>query len=493
MVTAAARKPSRRSKPVVLVRVWEDDPQSGGSPVERPAPALPRAPMRILLDAVAPAAGLYEPGTPEFRYWVAAETLQRAVGFWAGILPRGTTWQRGPELTVRLDAGDRLNALYNRENLVFFHATVGGVTVYTGESPDVVAHELGHAVLDALRPQLWDAMSHEVAAFHEAFGDMSAMLCALQLPSMRHEVLAQTGGLYRVSRLSRVAEQLGWAVRQRQPCAADPDCLRNAVNCFFYQPAAQLPAFSPAGQLSSAPHNFSRVFTGGFFETFAGMVVLTSRRPTADDLLTVSVDAGRLLVAAVQAAPVVPAYFSQVVAHLLEADRQLFDGKYATAIQNGFRLKGILSLTSMSATPLAATPAAAARGSRRRTEPHPAELPRVVLAGRDLGLDDRPVLCRAAGQARRLAVTASALDGGPSVPAAAEEVARDFLRELLIRGQVQLPGRRSLVDDEGPFASSPTHELVEEGDALAVVRRSFEARIARIASTAATRHARPHP
>ena len=475
MVKAAARKPSRRSKPEALVRVWEDDPQSGAPPVERPVPVLPKAPMKITLDVAAPAAGLYEPGTPEFRYWVAAETLERAVGFWSSVLPKGTTWQRGPDLTVRLDAADRLNALYNRENLVFFHATVGGVTVYTGESPDVVAHELGHAVLDALRPQLWDAMSHEVAAFHESFGDMSAMLCALQLPSMRQEVLAQTGGLYRASRLSRVAEQLGWAIRQRQPCAADPDCLRNAVNCFFYQPATQLPVFSPAGQLSSAPHNYSRVFTGAFLETFAGMVVLTSRRPTADDLHAVGVDLARLLVAAVQAAPVVPAYFAQVAAHLLEADRRLFGGKYATAVANGFRVKGILSLASLAAAPLAATPPAA-RATRGRAGSDREELPRVVLAGRDLGLDDRPVLCRAAGQSRRLSVNASALDGGTSVPPAAEEVARDFLRELLVRGQVRLPGRPSLADDDTLLASSPTHELVEEGEALAVVRRSFEAR-----------------
>jgi len=307
---------------------------------------------------------------------------------------------------------------------------------------------------------------------------MSAMLCALQLPSMRQDVVAQTGGLYRSSRLSRVAEQLGWAIRQRQPCAADPDCLRNAVNCFFYQPAAQLPVFSPAGQLSSAPHNFSRVFTGGFFETFAGMVVTTSRRPTADDLLTVSLDAGRLLVAAAQAAPVVPAYFAQVAAHMLEADRQLFGGKYAAAIENGFTVKGILSLASVAAATVPAAPAtppAAGRGARRRAGADAVELPQVVLSGLDLGLGDRPVLCRAAGESRRLAVTAAALDGGPSTPAAAEEVARDFLRELLVRKQVRLPGTRRSSAEERPWAASPTHELIDNGEALTVVRRSFEA------------------
>ena len=127
---------------------------------------------------------------------------------------------------------------------------VGGVTVYSGESPDIVAHELGHAVLDAIRPQLWDAAAAEPAAFHEAFGDISAIFAALQLESLRKAVLLETEGkLYRNSRLSRVAEQLGWAIRQRHPDAVDSDSLRNAVNSFFYRDPQTLPPRAPAGDV----------------------------------------------------------------------------------------------------------------------------------------------------------------------------------------------------------------------------------------------------
>jgi hypothetical protein len=446
------------------VRVWEDDPLAGAEPVERSQAKLPKSPLGIsIADIPAPPAKLYQPGTQEFRYWTAADALARAVAFWKSAMPRGTSWQAGKTLPVRLDAGDKLNALYTRGDLRFFHSAVGAVTVYTGESPDVISHELGHAVLDAVRPQLWDAMSHEVAAFHESFGDMSAILVALQQPAVREEVLAETGGsLYRSSHLSRVAEQLGWGQRQRQPCAAEPDALRNAVNCFAYQRPTTLPVTAPAVLLSSLPHSFSRVFTGGFFQMYSGMVLLLGRPPSSDDLLQAAKDAGRLLITAVRNAPVVPDYFAQVAAHLLEADASLFDGRYTEAIQFGMAGRGILSLPSARAA--AASPGPSLAGD---TVPAGADLPVSAFGGAEFGLD-RPILMRVPGQPRRLAALAVDSDGGPLAAAPAEEVAAGFLRELLLRQRVALPDRPE-PDPDGP-GPLKTHRLVDQGDHLAVER-----------------------
>jgi hypothetical protein len=441
------------------VRVWEDDPLAGAVAVERAQAKLPKAPMGITIDVPAPPAKLYDPGTPEFRYWQAADALARGAVFWKSVVPKGTTWQAGKTLPVRLDAGDKLNAIYTRGDLRFFHTSVAGTMVFTGESPDVVCHEMGHAVLDAIRPQLWDAMSHEVAAFHESFGDMSAILVALQQPAIREEVLAETGGaLYRSSRLSRVAEQLGWGQRQRQPCSAEGDCLRNAVNCFAYQPPTTLPNTSPAVLLSSAPHSFSRVFTGAFFQMYAGMVVLLHRPPTADDLLQASLDAGRLLVTAVQAAPIVADYMAQVAAHILEADKVLFAGRYASAIEFGFGGRGILSLTS--AKTVTGTPVPAAFESLAATE-----LPTAAFTGSEFGLD-RPVVMRVPGQSRRLAALAVGPDGGSLAATPAEEVAAGFLRELLLRQRVALADQAEVdLDGPGPLK---THRLVDRGDHVVV-------------------------
>ncbi|MDQ4091628.1 MAG: hypothetical protein M3163_15225 [Actinomycetota bacterium] len=442
------------------VRVWEDDPLAGAEPVERAQAKLPKSPLGISIEEAAPPAKLYEPGTEGFRYWTAADALARGTAFWKSVMPRGTSWQAGKTLPVRLDAGDKLNAVYTRGDLRFFRSEVNGTTVSTGESPDVVSHELGHAVLDAVRPHLWDAMSHEVAAFHESFGDMSAILVALQQPAVRDEVLAETGGsLYRSSRLSRVAEQLGWGQRQRQPCAAETDCLRNAVNCFAYQRPSTLPLTSPAVLLSSLPHSFSRVFTGGFFQMYAAMVLLLNRPPTSDDLLQASKDAGRLLITAVRAAPVVPDYFAQVAAHLLEADASLFDGRYAQAIQFGMAGKGILSLQSARAA--AAFPGPTLAGD---TVAGTADLPLSAFGGAEFALD-RPVLMRVPGQPRRLAGFSVASDGGPLAAAPPEEVGAGFLRELLLRQRVAMPDQD--LDGPGPLK---THRLVDRGDHLAVER-----------------------
>ncbi len=456
---AAKRAPAAKT-----VRVWEDDPMSeGAAPIERPVPTLPKARMKLAFDVAQPPAGLYDLGTPEFRWWTTAESLSRAVGFWQPLLPKATTWQGGPELTVRLDAGDKLNAFYNRQTLSFFHATVKGQTVFSGDSPDVATHECGHAVLDAIRPELWSAMSHEVAAFHESFGDMSALLTGLQLPSVRDAVMAETGGiLNRTSRLSRVAEQLGWAVRQRTPCAADADCLRNAVNCFFYQPPEALPVLGPAALLSSEPHSYSRVFTAAFLLTLTGMVI-TIGPPSSAVLSEASQDAGRLLVAAVRAAPIAPNYMSQVAAAFVAADKQLFDGKYLDAIANGFIGKGLLTESAVQAASSPPAVSLMATGSAAATRNG---LSVITLAGQDFGLD-RPIVCEAATEAQQFAVAAVANDGGPARAPSAEATARGFLRELLVRNRVARPGREA-------GDRTQTHELVEDGGALRVVRRLFD-------------------
>jgi hypothetical protein len=341
------------------IHVWEDDPflkAADGSnfvPADPIAADLPQNDQQLLKTQIIggpPDPKAYEPSTPEFRYWNTASALARGINFWAPLLPSGTQWSTNEQpMQVEIDGGEDLNAFYSRrDGLNFFHEGVEDRTVFSGESPDVVCHELGHAILDAVKPELWDAASIEVAAFHEAFGDISSVLSALQLPSLRQFVLEQTGGeLNANSRLSQQARQLGWASRLQDGAgAADSDSLRNLANHFFYQDPADLPPLAPASELSSEAHSFSRVFSGAFLDVLAQMFKVGPAGAPANDsdkLLAVTQDAGKLLIEGVRLASVAPGYYSQVAAGMMQADQSLNNGRYRTALSSSFVQRGILA------------------------------------------------------------------------------------------------------------------------------------------------------
>jgi hypothetical protein len=461
------------------VEAWENDPGAAGieaqltanKPVTRAVPDFDPLGFKVGLAGTEPPAGTYDVGTSDFRYWALADALARGAGYWSKRVPAGTTWQagNGSRLIAVPDEGVDLNAYYDRNGLHFFHDTVRGITVWSGESPDVVCHELGHAILDAIKPQLWDAASIEAAAFHESFGDISAILSALQIESVRESVIEETGGqVSTASRLSRLAETLGWAIRQLVPDSGDPGCLRSAVHSFYYADPASLPPRSPAGSLSSEPHNFSRIFTGGFFRMLGGIFFLQDRQD-AKALLRTSEIAGTLLVEGVRRAPVVPAFYAQVAAQMVAADTAIFGGRYRRAIASGFVGTGVLSVAS------AASLDAETR-ARALSEPTDAdggaELPRVPLTGSAYGLP-LDLLVNAAGQPRRLGVSSGAADTGDSPAPSADKAADSFVTDLIRRGRVAAPEEAM---GEAPILAGAhtTHEIRPTGSALELRRTRFD-------------------
>jgi hypothetical protein len=420
------------------VLVWEDDPGSSLGVIKVSTPDLSRPPYALRIDVPAPPARIYDKGTPEFRYWTASAALSRAASFWGSLVPGGITWEPGPVLSVILDEGEDLNAFYDRQALNFFHGPSGtGGTVFSGESPDILCHELGHGILDSLRPELFNAASLEAPAFHESFADISALLTALQVPQVRDSVLKETGGhVDRNSDWSRLAEQLGSAIRAQAPDAVDPDCLRNAANSFTYQDPETLDVSAPAIALSQEPHSFSRAFTGAFLEAFAGMVLAKSPSPTSDDLLVVSKSVGSFLVAAVQSAPIVPEWYSQVAAALIEADRQS-GGTFAVPLKSAFVRRGILSAQNAVATGFlqAGSTAVAAAAPAARVK----DLPLLALDGAAYGLGNVPLFVHVANQARRFVALASGRSGTVTPPSS-ERAARIFVEHLIRLGRIDYGG-----------------------------------------------------
>jgi hypothetical protein len=488
------------------INTW-DDPFTEAVPSVNPPLAVPR-PVTLsangnprlrtnIVESPLPAAR-YAPGTPGFRYWVAAEALNRGINFWGSLMPPGTTWSTTNPMRVILTApGAQLNAMYRRsDGLHFFLRRVGTVDVRSAESPDVVLHELGHAVLDALRPQLFNVADDETGAFHESTGDISAILCALQIPETRQRVIAETGGRLNVnSRLSRCAEQLGWGIRQLSPTAVDHDSLRNAANRFFYRRPDLLPPSAPANLLSSEVHSFSRVFTGAFLDVLARMFATTGA-PNEANLLAVTRDVGQLLVDAIRAAPITTGYFSQIAAAMIQADRARFGGRNRAALSGAFLERGILSVGSTAGLTDAPVPHAM-QAPQAEIAPNMGSFAGsgTVLAynndpgddGYRLGYGQTPELpstalsvagmniaVHAAVQPPRFEVVAAATGGTEEANLDAKVSARLFVERLIQRREVDLGDSKNLVSDSGTKDSGrATHSLVSEGGKLVLKRTHF--------------------
>jgi len=460
------------------ITVWEDDPGSGSSAdggllLRREVPdneALP-FPTQIRAETAAPAADNYPPGTPGFRYWVCADALRRASDLWGGLLGSQHKWHPavGAVLPVKLDQGVDLNAYYDRAALNFFHAPIGDRTVYSGESPDVVCHEFGHAVLDSIRPQLWDVASFEPPAFHESFGDMSAILAALQVPSFRVAVLQETSNeLYRSSRLSRLAEQLGWAIRQKWPDQVEADCLRNAVNSLFYHDPDTLPTSAPAKQLSSEPHSFSRVFTGAFMETLA-LMYANSGHTTEDALQQVSLDLGKILLGAIAHAPVVPEYYAQVGAHMISLATAKSDA-YGQAVKTAMVKHGIVSVPGVAAV-LGSEASTGFEATTLEVPDAPAPMVAQELDVTGYGLNVTKIQAVTAAQPKRFRVAGAAPSTGDAASVGAGRSALSFFEDLIRRGRLDYGTsahpRFAVV---GPAATVKTHRLNNENGQV-VLRR----------------------
>jgi hypothetical protein len=467
-----------RTRAVASILAWDDDP---GAPVagDKRTPSARAVPdltgtLAVSIKGRAPAPAQYAKGTRDFRFWAAADALARAAQFWSRIVGARTKWFTGASLPVTLDAGVDLNAYYDRAGLSFFHREVSGFTVYSGESPDVLCHELGHAVLDAIRPELWDTSTAETAAFHESFGDISAILSNLQLESVRRSVLHETmGRLYHSSRLSRLAEQLGWALRQLAPDATDKDCLRNAVNSFFYRDPDTLPPMAPASSLSSEPHSFSRVFTSAFFEGLAGMLAAGS---TEAQLQQASIDAATLLIAAVRTSPIVADYYSQIAAHLISAATS---DPARQAFRAAFVRHGVLSLEGALAVE---AEAAAAMRRPRKMVPTPAEaaltrtpsVRHISMSGARYGLGRRAILVQAPADLKRYSVSSAAVDTGSVQAPSADAAARSYVEDLFRRGRVDVSGTPGLQNPVVHPLTRKTHRLVDDGMRLVLQRRLFD-------------------
>jgi hypothetical protein len=176
-------------------------------------------------------------------------------------------WALVNVLQVNPLAGIQANAYYDREGLKFFSFNSKGKLIDTCMSSDIVSHELGHAILDAIKPEMFSSASMESSGFHESFGDVVSIFSALKHPQVVDILWSQTNGdLKKPNIVEKVAEQFGLALGMGEG-------LRTAINSFNYVKPELLPNNAQNDQLSSECHSYSRVMTGAVYDVICDLTV----------------------------------------------------------------------------------------------------------------------------------------------------------------------------------------------------------------------------
>ncbi len=135
-------------------------------------------------------------------------------------------WQRTyvQRLRIHPHAMRDANAYYDPEKkaLLFGYfaaadhsqgANYPGGLVFTCLSPDIVAHETTHAILDSIHHRYLEDTNPDVAAFHEGFADIVALLQRFTFSDLvEHQLYASGGNLDRYTVFGELATQFGEAI-----------------------------------------------------------------------------------------------------------------------------------------------------------------------------------------------------------------------------------------------------------------------------------------
>ena len=255
---------------------------------------------------------------------------------------RLTRWAGASDLTVIPRAGQDLNAFYNRRSMQFFyleHPKIG--SIYTADSSDIVAHELGHAILDTYRPDTWGAASLEVWSFHEAFADLTAMLNIMSHEDILRYALTQNGGdMRKPSVITNLSEHIGQIIfRVTGPKSGrNPNYLRTTINDFKYVNPGTLPKEAPHNKLAAECHSFGRVFLGAYYD----ILVMIYEQTKAEGhepfkALRHARDAvARRALYAIQHAPVNVKFYESMAKTMLWAEKTKFNNTYHDKMRDIF-------------------------------------------------------------------------------------------------------------------------------------------------------------
>lgn len=189
------------------------------------------------------------------------------------FLGRRIPWAFGRgRLIVLPHAGYWENAYYDRETGAlhfFYYEGEDGHPIYTSLSHDIITHELGHAILDGLKPYYNEVSSPDTAGFHEYFGDALALTAALH----QHKILIkivkrEDSDLSAPGILSNIAAEFGGG----RPADPDSPLAEN------YLRTARNNKKMKHLEGTFEEHDYSEVLTGAYYDLFLAVHKIARRQ-----------------------------------------------------------------------------------------------------------------------------------------------------------------------------------------------------------------------
>lgn len=221
---------------------------------------VPRKPLKKLEEVLDPA----------FQRVCTFSAVLRTIKMFEhhDTLGRRLTWAfNSPQLLVVPRAGRWENAFYERESrsLQFFsfpRADKPEEMFHTSLSNDIVAHETGHAILDGIAPDLYNAITPQSLALHEAIADLVAVVMAFSSKKLALKILEKTRGSIRNSTdFAGLAEGFQLAMKPFE----EQHFLRNLNNEKSLDPK------NPNAVRRDEPHELSEVLSGALYAVVVKM------------------------------------------------------------------------------------------------------------------------------------------------------------------------------------------------------------------------------
>ncbi len=195
-------------------------------------------PVSLADEAIASQNGLApSEGNPQFHQQFVYAVVMKVIHHFERALGRKIVWQPRIDgtgakrewryvrrLRIHPHAIRDANAFFDRDRKAllfgYFRASprsqgtnYPGGLVFSCLSPDIVAHEAAHALLDSLHPRYLEDTNPDVPAFHEGFADIVALLQRFSFRELvEHQLYSSGGRMDRYTVLGELATQFGEAL-----------------------------------------------------------------------------------------------------------------------------------------------------------------------------------------------------------------------------------------------------------------------------------------